>query len=120
VDAIASAFGTPGIDFSKAFTDTYAALEAKISGLPAGQNLNPSDQGTVEALICSVAQTEGVNASSFASATAANIAASNASLDQTLAQGAAGAALVTDVAGIQASAQSGGHRRPLPGRRSRR
>jgi hypothetical protein len=106
VDAIASAFASAGIDFSKAFTDANAALEADIGSLPAGQNLDLSDQGTVEALINNVAQTEGVDASSFASAKAANIAASNASLDQALTQDGASATLVSDVAALQAGAQT--------------
>lgn len=102
-DAIASAFETKGISFSKAFTDAYAALEADIGALTLGQTLNLDDQGTIAALIDSVGQTEGVDPSSFVSAVAAKIVASNTMLDQKLSQDGPSAGLISDAAGVQAA-----------------
>ena len=107
-DAIASAFETKGISFSKAFTDAYAALEADIGALTLGQTLNLDDQGTIAALIDSVGQTEGVDPSSFVSAVAAKIVASNTMLDQKLSQDGPSAGLISDAAGVQAAIQDGG------------
>ena len=105
-DAIASAFAAAGISFLAAFKDAYAGLESDIKTLAAGQTLDLTDQATIAALINAVAKTEDVNASSFVSAVAANIAASNASLDQKLAQDGADSSLITDVSRVQAAIQS--------------
>jgi hypothetical protein len=105
-DAIASAFETAGESFLATFEDAYAALESDISTLPAGQSLSLTDQKTIKALINSVAKTEDVNASSFVSALSANIGASNASIDEKLAQDGATPRLITDVSTVQAAIQS--------------
>jgi hypothetical protein len=104
--AIAAAFETAGKSFIGAFEDAYAALELDIKALAAGQNLNLTDQGTITGLINSVAKTEGVNASSFVSSPSANIGASNAAIDEKLAQDGASPSLITDVSTVQAAIQS--------------
>jgi hypothetical protein len=101
VEMIATTMTGAGVSFSKAFADVFAALDAKINALPAGQTLNLSDQTTVAALINSVAQTESVH---LPSAEAATIAASNALLDQALAKDGASPALLTDAATTQLAA----------------
>jgi hypothetical protein len=53
-----------------------------------------------------VATTERMDPSSFGSTVAATITASNASLDQKLAQDEAGPSLITDVPGLQEAVQS--------------
>jgi hypothetical protein len=105
-DAIASAFETAGKSFLASFEDAYAALESDIRTLAAGQSLSLTDQNTITALINSVAKTEDVNASSFVSTLSANIGASNASIDEKLAQDGATPGLITDVSTVQAAIQS--------------
>jgi hypothetical protein len=105
-DAIASAFTAAGKSFLAAFEDAYAGLGSDIKTLAAGQSLDLTDQGTIAALINAVAKTEDVNASSFVSAVSANIAASNTTIDQKLAQEGAGPSLITDVSSAQAAIQS--------------
>ena len=105
-DAIASAFAATGVTFLAAFEDAYAGLESDMKTLAAGQSLDLTDQGMIAALINAVAKSEHVNASSFVSAVSANIAASNAAIDQKLAQDGAGSSLITDVSSLQGAIQS--------------
>jgi hypothetical protein len=105
-DAIASAFAAAGVSFLTAFKDAYAGLESDIKALTASHSLDLADQGTIAALINAAAKTEDVNASSFVSAVSANIAASNTTIDQKLAQDGAGSSLVTDVSSAQAAIQT--------------
>ena len=104
--AIASAFETVGKGFIGAFEDAYAALESDIKTLAAGHSLSLTDEGTIAGLINSVAKTEGVNASSFVSILSANIGASNAAIDEKLAQDGASPSLIPDVSAVQAAIQS--------------
>jgi FG-GAP-like repeat len=106
VDAIASAFQSAGKSFLGAFADADAALSSDINTLATGQSLSLTDQPILTALINSVAQTEGVNTPSFVVGLSANIAASNASVDQKLAQNGAGANLIAGVSSVQAAVQS--------------
>jgi hypothetical protein len=71
VEVIATTMTSAGVSFSKAYADAFAALDATINALPAGQTLNLSDQGTITALINSVALTEGVHPTSAATVAAA-------------------------------------------------
>ena len=105
-DAIASAFESSSISFIAAFGDAYVALESDIKTLASGQSLNLTDQNTITRLIDGVAQAEHVDASSFVSALSANIATSNAAIDQKLAQDGAGSSLITDVSSLQGAIQS--------------
>jgi hypothetical protein len=104
--AIASTFRSAGESYLAAFQDAYAALTSGVGGLTTGQTLNLADQSTLAGIINGAGLSEGVSAAPFLSKLSMSIAASNASLDQSLAQHGAGASLISDVSATQAAIQS--------------
>jgi hypothetical protein len=100
VEITGTALSGVGVSFSKAYADTFVALDTAINALPAGQTLNVADKATITSLIGSISQAENVNLTSAATVAAA-IAGSNAELDHALAQDGAGPTLFTDVAADQ-------------------
>ena len=100
VAIIATALSGVGVSFSKAYADAFNALDSAINALPAGQTLNLDDKATITSLISGVSRTENVTLTSAATVATA-IVASNAGLDQALAQDGAGPTLLADVATVQ-------------------
>jgi serralysin len=105
VDMIAATLTGTGVNASKAYQDTFAAIASTIKALAPGQTYDLSNQTTVTALINRVAQTDGINVSTFASNLASVIVASNAALDAKLQSDHAGFSLLADGNAIERVAQ---------------
>jgi Ca2+-binding RTX toxin-like protein len=106
VIAIATAVAGLGGDEADAQQQAFAALAAAINALSVGATLNLSNAATISALLNSVAQLQGIDASALATAVGNAVAQSNAAIDQHLATDGASQALLTNVSTVQAELQS--------------
>ncbi|MGE0575480.1 Calx-beta domain-containing protein, partial [Reyranella sp.] len=101
---IISAVGDGG-DKAAALSNVFGAMAAAIGDLDGGQQYDLSNTQTLTTLVNDVATAQGTDASAFADDLATIIAASNASLDQKLAENSSGLALFTDISAVARVAQ---------------